>query len=413
MMMNECIHRQKNGKCRKYHTDCIYPSDCADRQKSREEPAESEKHYKVSPVLQYAKKIDCPVIGIAGGKGNGKTYDLLREGLTERLSTGRLTRYLRRYRESIAPKSLQSLCNPQRQNLINYSKGKFNDFQYYQNRFFLIKKNAAGEVTLKDSKPFMVCSALNSVEAFTGADEGECSMIFYDEFLSREKELPDEFYNLMIFHNNCTRNRVYFCPLVLVGNTVTRNSSLIVNFGVDLYSMEKGQITVVKNSRKEPTIVFEYCNDVQVMREAAAAYYDRFENDRIKMIYKGDWTVSNYPMLPYQELDNAFNIANIKIISPAGCALLFSFKRVGDNLFGYVGRYDDDDIPHLCTMINKTYVFKKPNYINYLPNRGLFRAFSRLIYTKNVYFESMETGEYFRDFLKNLTGAGELAKVYK
>ena len=259
----------------------------------------------------------------------------------------------------------------------------------------------------------MVCSALNSVEAFTGADEGECSMIFYDEFLSREKELPDEFYNLMIFHNNCTRNRVYFCPMVLVGNTVTRNSSLIVNFGVDLYSMEKGQITVVKNSRKEPTIVFEYCSDVQVMREAAAAYYDRFENDRIKMIYKGDWTVSNYPMLPHQELDNAFNIANIKIISPAGCALLFSFKRIGDNLFGYVGSYDDDDIPHLCTMINKTYVFKKPNYINYLPNRGLFRAFSRLIYTKNVYFESMETGEYFRDFLKNLTGAGELAKVYK
>lgn len=403
----------KNGKCRKYHTSCIYPSDCADRKKSKEEPAEADKHYKVSPVLEYARKIDCPVIGIAGGKGNGKTYDILREALKERIDKKRLARYLRRYRESISPKALQSLCNPQRQNLINYSKEKYNDFQYYQNRFFLVKRNDSGEITAKDSKPFIVCSALNTVEANTGADEGECSMIFYDEFLSREKEIQDEFYLLMIFHNNCTRNRVYWCPLVLVGNTVTRNSSLITNFGVDLYSMQKGQITVVKNSKKEPTIVFEYCSDVQVMKEAAAAYYERFENERIKMIYKGDWTVSNYPMLPHQELDNAFNIANIKIITPAGTALLFQFKRIGDNLFGYVCSFDDDEIQHLCTLINKTYIFKKPGYINYLPNRGIFKAFSRLIYTKNVYFQSMETGEYFRDFLKNLTGAGELAKVYK
>lgn len=411
--MSECIYRTKKGTCRKYRTECIYPADCADRKAGKEEPAESEKHYKFRPVLEYARKIECPVIGIAGGKGNGKTYDLLREGLRSRIDTGRLLRYLRRYRESISPKALQSLCRPQRQNLINYTGGKYNDFQYYQNRFFLVKRTDSGDITLKDSKPFIVCSALNSVEGFTGADEGECSMIFYDEFLSREKELPDEFYNLMIFHNNCIRNRVYFCPLVLVGNTVTRNSSLITNFGVDLYSAEKGQITVVKNSRKEPTIVFEYCEEVAVMKEAAAAYYDRFENSRIKMIYKGDWTVSNYPMLPHQEIENAFTLAGIKIISPSGCALLFSFMRIGDNLFGYVCRFTDDDIPHLCTMINKTYIFKKPNYINYLPNRGLFRTFSRLIYTKNVYFDSMETGEYFRDFLKELTGAGELAKVYK
>ena len=412
-MNDECIYRMKNGKCRKYHTSCIYPSDCADRQKSKNETPEADKHYKVSPVLEYARKIDCPVIGIAGGKGNGKTYDILREALKERINKKRLARYLRRYRESISPKALQSLCNPQRQNLINYSKEKYNDFQYYQNRFFLVKRNDSGEITAKDSKPFIVCSALNSVEANTGADEGECSLIFYDEFLSREKELQDEFYNLMIFHNNCTRNRVYWCPLVLVGNTVTRNSSLITNFGVDLYSMQKGQITVVKNSKKEPMIVFEYCSDVQVMKEAAAAYYERFENERIKMIYKGDWTVSNYPMLPHQELENAFNIANIKIISPAGTALLFQFKRIGDNLFGYVCSFDDDEIQHLCTLINKTYIFKKPGFLNYLPNRGIFKAFSRLIYTKNVYFQSMETGEYFRDFLKNLTGAGELAKVYK
>ena len=371
------------------------------------------KYYTPVPIIRYAEKINCPVIGIAGGKGNGKTFGIIYYYLKERLKTGRILRYLRRYRESIAPKAIQSLCKPQRQNLINLTKGEYNDFQYYQNRFWLIRRNENGDIEHKDIQPFIVCSALNSVEGFTGADEGECSAIFYDEFLSREKELQDEFYSLMIFHSNCTRDRRYFCPLILVGNTVTRNSSLITNFGVDLYSMQKGEITVVKNSKKEPTIVFEYCNDAPVMQEAGNVFYSRFENDRIKMIYKGDWTVANYPMLPSQELNNAFKLASIKIISPANCALLFSFMRQGDNLFGYVCRYDDDTIPHICTMINKTYVFKKPNYINYLPNKGVFKVFARLIYTRNVYFESMEIGEYFRDFLKNLTGASQLINVYK
>lgn len=371
------------------------------------------KYYTPVPIIRYAEKIGCPVIGIAGGKGNGKTFGIIYYYLKERLKTGRILRYLRRYRESIAPKAIQSLCKPQRQNLINLTKGEYNDFQYYQNRFWLVRRNENGDIEHKDIQPFIVCSALNSVEGFTGADEGECSAIFYDEFLSREKELQDEFYSLMIFHSNCTRDRRYFCPLILVGNTVTRNSSLITNFGVDLYSMQKGEITVVKNSKKEPTIVFEYCNDAPVMQEAGNVFYSRFENDRIKMIYKGDWTVANYPMLPSQELNNAFKLASIKIISPANCALLFSFMRQGDNLFGYVCRYDDDTIPHICTMINKTYVFKKPNYINYLPNKGLFKVFARLIYTRNVYFESMEIGEYFRDFLKNLTGASQLINVYK
>lgn len=409
--MNKCIHCHDINKCGLYGTECIYYRDCCDYKESLNE---APKHYSAEPIIDYAEKIACPTIGIAGGKGNGKTYDILRYYLDHRISKKRLLRLLRRYRESISPKAIQSLCKPQRQNLINMTGGQYNDFQYYQNRFFMVHRNESGDITEKDLQPFIVCSALNSVEGFTGADEGECSAIFYDEFLSREKELPDEFYNLMIFHNNCVRNRTdYFCPLILVGNTVTRNSSLITNFGVDLYSMKKGEITVVKNSKKEPTIVFEYCNDAPVMKEAAETYYSRFENDRIKMIYKGDWTVSNYPMLPKQQLQEAFELTAFKIITPAESALLFQFLRSGDNIFGYVSRFTDDDTPHICTMINKTYIFKKPNYINYLPNRGIFKTFSRLIFTKNVYFESMEVGEYFRDFLKNLTGASQLISVYK
>ena len=219
----------------------------------------------------------------------------------------------------------------------------------------------------------------------------------------------------MIFHNNCVRNRVnYFCPLILVGNTVTRNSSLIKNFGVDLYKAKKGEITVVKNRKNEPTCVFEYCAEVEVMQEAADTYYNRFENDRIKMIYKGDWTIGNYPMQPKQVTDDALTLASIKIITPADTALLFEFKLSPAGLmFGYLHRYEEDDTPYTAVLLNKIQIFKSTNVFNYLPSGGFFKKFVRLVYTKNVYFDSMETGEHFRDFLKNFKGAEMIANVYK
>ena len=373
-----------------------------------------QKYYSPEPLLQYAEKINCPVVGIAGGKGNGKTYGIINKYMRVRLDTGRVLRYLRRYKESISPKALQSLCKPQRQDLINLTGGKFNDFQYYQNRFWFVRKDSNGKIQEKDTVPFIICNALNSVEANTGADEGECCAIFYDEVLSREKEINDEFYKLMIYHNNCCRNRTdYYTPLILVGNTVTRNSILIKDFGVDMYALKKGEITVVQNSKKEPTIVFEYCNDVEVMRDAADTYYKRFENDRIKMIYKGDWTTANYPMISEQERNNSIVPLSIKIITPANIAVLFEFHMRGDKLFGYVCHYDDDTIPYAAQLINKTYIFKEHNTFNYLPSKGIFKQFMKLVYTKNVYFESFEIGEYFRDFLTNFKGAENIATVYK
>ena len=372
-------------------------------------------YYSARPILDYAKSINCPFVGIAGGKGNGKTYDIIRIGLNERIKNGYIMRYLRRYAESIKPKAIQSLCKPHRQTLINLTEGKYNDFNYYQNRFWLVRRDETGKIVEKDSEPFIVCNALNSVEAFTGTDEGECSMIFYDEFLSREKELADEYYNLMIFHSNCVRNRVNkWTPLILVGNTVTRNSCLITEFGVNLYDMKKGEITVVKNSKGEAKIVFEYCDEVEVMQEAADVYYNRFnDNDRIKMIYKGDWTIGNYPHTNQQTIKSSTMLARIKIIAPSNRAICFEFRHYNDrDLFGYVKSYDNDLLPKICSFINKDMMLKN-DVFNYLPQRGIFKKFISLVYTRNVFFENCEVGEQFRDFLKNFTGAAAIANVYK
>lgn len=372
------------------------------------------KYYSFVPLLNYAKSIDCPFIGIAGGKGNGKTYSIILWAIKEFLENGRCLRYLRRYVESIRPKAIKSLCRPHIQTLINLTGGKYNYFHYFQNRFYLARREG-DKVVEKYPEPFIVCSALNGVEASTGADEGDCSAIFYDEFLSREKELDDEMYQLMIFQNNCIRNRTeHYTPTILVGNTVTRNSALAKDFGVDLYKMKQGDITVIKNKKGEPRIVFEYCSAVEIMTEAGDTYYNRFDdNDRIKMIYKGEWTLGDYPHIAKQRLTGSTFLCRFKIITPNDRAICFEFRQYSTSkVFGYVRVYDNDKLSKLCTLINKTQIFKYDTF-NYLPQKGIFKKFIFLVFTKQVFFESCEVGEMFRDFLRTFKGCENISMVYK
>lgn len=369
-------------------------------------------YYNGDDILKYAEQNNCPFVAVVGGKGNGKTYYFIRKALQARIKKNLISRYLRRYAESIKPKAIQSLCNPHIQTLINLTEGKYNGFHYYQNRFFLVRREN-NKIVEKDSQPFLVCSALNSVEANTGADEGQCAYIIFDEFMSREKEIEDCYYKLMIYHNNCIRNRTdVFSPLVLIGNTVTRNSIIASEFGVNLYELKQGEITAVKNKKDEICIVVEYCGIVEVMEQAENTYYKRFDNDRIKMVYRGEWTVGNYPHITRDMLNITYTILTIKIITPNKQALLFDIRKMyGASVFGYVRKCYDDDERYICTLINKTHISKKHTY-NYLPQRGIFKEFIKLVYTKNVYFESNEIGEMFRDFLNSFTGCQNLRNIY-
>jgi hypothetical protein len=371
-------------------------------------------YYDFPPLLRKAEQLQVPLIAIAGGKGNGKTYSIIKYFLKEGyFKHDRVLRYLRRYVDSITPKSIKSLCDPHLQDLVNLSNGKYNSWKYFQHRFYPCRREH-GKIVETAEKPFIICTALNGVESSTGADEGDCCAVFYDEFLSREKELADEFYNLMIFHNNCVRNRTdHYTPLILVGNTVTRNSILARDIGINLYEMKQGEITVVKNKKGEPTCICEYCASTAQQQAAGETFYSRFDNDRIKMIYKGDWTVSNYPRIQTARyLPTAKRKFTFLIIAPNNTnihAVIYKYKKW---LFMYVTRNDTEEkhnviLTNAITPLNG----KLFNYFN--RNIKMFKIFAHLIATNQTYFECAETGEYFRDFLKNFNGGTDLAARYE
>ena len=369
------------------------------------------KFYNPVPILKVAMEKKSPTVVIVGGKGNGKTYGIIEKALEEFVKSGRICRYLRRYKESITPKAIQSLLKPQRKNLMILTGGQYNDFQYWRGRFYLVKVDKDGNRISKKNEPFMVCSALNSVEGFTGADEGDCSMIFFDEFLSRERELPDEFSSLMIFHNNCVRNRLeHYTPLILVGNTVSRNSTLAREFGIDLYSIDKDTITVLTNHEGDATAVVEYCGQTERMADAGETIYKRYDHSKVKMIYSGDWSIGNYPRITERHIKGSEKI--FTIMCDFNRQIVFEIRLYKSYVFGYVryrGRGEECD----CILTTRTTPLR-PNVLNYFTSTvRVFRVFGQLILRKQVFFDCGECGEIFRDFLLNLNGANQLQSVYK
>ena len=101
-------------------------------------------------------------------------------------------------------------------------------------RFHLCRRNEDGKVVKRDKNPFCIVNSLSTWENDSGADEGEACLIVYDEAISREKALPNEYDSLMKFRSNCMRDRTdYYCPVVLIGNTVTRDCELLEELPFD------------------------------------------------------------------------------------------------------------------------------------------------------------------------------------
>lgn len=366
-------------------------------------------YYTPQPILQKGEDIKCPVLIVAGAKGNGKTYGFILHFLKIFIKTDRYLRYVRRYRDSISPRAIMSLLKPHTQNIINLTNGEYNDYKYYRSRFYLTRVEN-GKVVKTQKQPFIVCSALNSVESYTGADEGDCGGMLFDEFLSREKSLPDEFTSLMILHSNCVRNRAdNYTPLILIGNTFTRNSPLARDFGVNLYKLQKDSVTIFSNRDGAPTAIVERCGDLDILDTSGDVYYNRYNDGRINLVTNGDWTIANYPRLKERYILSSSILLTMLCVYEDNITL--SLRKYKSFIFVYVDYACDNDYNIVITTKDTPL---QPFVINYYPNNiPIFKTIARLIQRKHIYFASGEVGEMFRDFLLNLKGAEKLGGLFK
>ena len=354
-------------------------------------------HIDVNPVIEYAKKIKCPYIAFIGGKGTGKTYGCVDYAIRDffKDNSYRPFFYARRYDRTFTDSLIGNLVNKHRQDIINLSGGRYNKAYLFGKTFKIANESEteSGERKRKYVRNIAYCRSLNNVETETGDDKDDISCVIYDEFLTRDSELKDEFTKLQILHNNATRNRTdRFIPLFLLGNTVSRDSAVAERFGIRLRDLKRG-LNVFENSKHVPRIVLYYTPETSKNVESAETYYDRFEDDRINMISRGDWILGTYKLAPYDMLfkrgftakffQNGVAVnATIFLNGLLPCLLI---RRPSSNV----------DI-NISPIVGK-------NNIQVIP-----RIFIDCVKRGALYVETPEIGEDFRDICKHLVNGAEI-----
>lgn len=351
----------------------------------------------INPIVEKAKELNCPYIAIIGGKGTGKTYGCVDYAIRDYFQphSKRPFFYARRYDKTFTPSICGNLVNIHRQDIINLSKGCYNKADLRGKVYSLSReiedKNGLKKKVNVDTIAY--CRSLNNVETETGDDKGDISCVIYDEFLTRGNELKDEFTKIQILHNNATRNRTdRFIPMFLLGNTVSRDSEVAEQFGIRMRDIKRG-LNIFENSKHQTRIILYYTEATAKNLESAEQYYNRFENSRINMISRGDWILGSYKIAPYDMLFNRGFTAKF-YFNRTAVNVTISFK--GQNPFLIVREPSEEYNITISPYHGK-------NNLQVIP-----KIFIDLVKRGNLYVQTSEIGEDFRDICKHIVNGGEI-----
>ena len=163
---------------------------------------------------------------IIGERSNGKTYSvLLDEIITNYVERGEQGAILRRYLEDLRGKRARNMLTGIVNNgkIFELTHGQWTDVIYKNHSWYLCKYDEDLDETITDAEPFAYAFILSQMEHDKGAGTGypKVTTICFDEFISRQGYLPDEF---MLFVN-CISNIVRLrdnVRIYMLGNTVNR-----------------------------------------------------------------------------------------------------------------------------------------------------------------------------------------------
>lgn len=361
---------------------------------------QSKHYYDIRKLI--AEYPDAHYYVVYGERSNGKTYSSLDMALENNHDTGEEFAYIRRFGEDIRPKNLSNLFNAHIENnrIEELWSGKYNMVDYKSTKFYLIKVNEDGKLD-PDTEPYCIGRAfdLNSMEHYKSISFPKITTIIFDEFLSRQGYLPNEF---MLFQNALStiiRDRSNV-KIIMLGNTVNKYCPYFSEMGLKHITEQKqGSVDVYRYGSSGLEVVVEWCESTSKHGGKASDLYFAFDNPQLKMITSGTWEIGIYPHIPCD-------------YKPKDVVQEFFIEFEHELLHGLI--IAPPDFHPFVFLHPKTTDIKQDNDIVYTTKptasrfrmQGLSRQNDKLsqyikkcIAEGRVFYATNETGEVFRNFL--------------
>ena len=338
---------------------------------------------------------------VMGERSNGKTHSALDYCLEKYFKDGEQFAYIRRFGEDIRKKQLSNLFSGHIEMglIARHSNGEWSSVDYTGNRFRLSRVTEDGSVEYSE-EPIGYAFDLNSMEHYKSISFPKVTTVVFDEFLSRQSYLPNEF---LLFTNTLStiirlRKNV---KIFMLGNTVNKYCPYFGEMGLTHVKEQKqGTVDVYNYSDTGLQVVVEYCASSDKHGGKESDVYFAFDNPQLQMITSGSWEIAVYPHLPTK-------------YKPKDIVANFFVEFDGEVLHGEI----------ISTGIGAPFVFFHPKTTpiqdeerdiiygqepSYLPTRrigfahyddSISRFVCQCLRENRIFYATNETGEILRNYI--------------
>lgn len=254
----------------------------------------TKKFYSLKPILKRKATYNV----IIGERSNGKTFACLVHALRNFFELGEQFVYVRRWSTDVRPMRLNELFSSvvSSGTLEKISEGKYKTIIYKTGRFYLANYNEEGKPLYSDTDILGFAMSLNEGEHNKSISYPQVTTIIFDEFLTSNQYLDNEFILFMNLVSTIVRQRTNV-KIFMLGNTVNKYSPYFKEMGLtNVLHMEQGTIDVYSYGNTKLTVAVEYCASTE--KSKRNNFYFAFDNPKLKMITGGKWELDIFPHKP-------------------------------------------------------------------------------------------------------------------
>lgn len=371
-----------------------------------------EKYYSLQRILEKKARYNV----IFGERSNGKSYSVHEVIIENYYATGKQGAIIRRWEEDFRGKRGQEtfagIANSfDGKKISQMTKGEWTGIKYYSSKWFLTKtiRNQKGEdKIIVDDKPFCYAFALTGIEHDKSSSYNNVTTVLFDEFITRQTYLPDEFIAFQNCLSTIIRDRDDV-TIFMLGNTVNKYCPYFAEMGLsNVPNMKQGDIDVYQYGDTNMTVAVEYTQSSEKRghKKKSDDLYFAFDNPKLKMIKEGAWEIAIYPHLPFKykrtDVKMVYFISFNNVVLQCEIIKLPETEEHKKCMFTYI---------HLktttLTFSNKDIVFQE----GYSPYNLIRRRITkpqdirgRFIWSffvrDNVYYQNNEIGEVVRNYIE-------------
>lgn len=264
------------------------------------------KYYTLKNILKHNAKYNV----IFGERSNGKTYSVFEKAIKDYCTDGSQLGLVRRWSEDFTGKRGSAMFNAVvKDGLVKkYTKGEWTDIYYYASKWYFCRYDEKGKREMCDDV-FAYGFAVTAQEHDKSTAYPRIRNVLFDEFITRNVYLPDEFVLFCNVLSTIIRQRTDV-TIFMLGNTVNKFCPYFAEMGLKhIQEMKPGDVDIYNYGESGLTVAVEYATMGGIKKGKPSDIYFAFDNAKLNMITKGEWELDIYPHCPakYRPCEILFN----------------------------------------------------------------------------------------------------------